>query len=385
MTTNAKLGSSLAAAVRRSFGAVGSQRSVSSGAAIAPLSPITALHRTSGGLTRGSTRGSTRSGFSTLVLSEHDNAALSRGTLSVVTAAKCFDDQIELLVAGHGCSSVADEASKIKGVSKVIYVDHQCLKNPLTPTTNLIEDLNKKNKFSVIMGPTNTGTREVLCRLGAVMDVQPLSDIIKIEAADTFLRPTYAGNAITRIKSLDKSKILLIRPTAFEAAERCGDAAAIEKVDASEAVTSYDKQKWIADQIAISEKPQLANADVVVSGGRALQNAENFKTYLEPLCDLLKAALGATRAAVDAGMVPNELQVGQTGKVVAPKLYLAVGISGAIQHVAGMKDSKVIVAINKDGDAPIFKVADYGLVGDYKTLIPELTEGIKKRKLTLAS
>jgi len=278
-----------------------------------------------------------------------------------------------VLVLGKGCRSVAEEAAKIAGVSKVILAESDQLEHPVADVTSeLLLALQKANGYSAIAGVSSSLSKETLPRVAAKLDVQPITDIVDVGSEDgIFTRPMYAGNALATVKSLDSIRIMTFRPTAFEPAPESSSAASIESMAAS----VYDSAgiEWIADRVSDSDKPQLSSANRVVSGGRGLKNGENFTTVLEPLCDKLNAAMGASRAAVDAGFVPNELQVGQTGKVVAPDLYVAVGISGAIQHLAGMKDSKTIVAINKDADAPIFQVADYGLVGDLFEKVPELT------------
>jgi len=280
-----------------------------------------------------------------------------------------------LVMGGKGCSAVAEQCSKVDGVGKVLMAESEQLSHPVADTTSeFLSALQDKNKYTVIAGVASSLCKEVLPRLAAKLDVQPVTDVIKVGSEDgVFCRPMYAGNAIATVKSNDSVKILTFRPTAFEPAGQSGSAA-VETVGA-ETYTGAGIE-WISDSEKQSDKPQLGSANRVVSGGRGLKNGENFGTVLEPLCDKLNAAMGASRAAVDAGFVPNELQVGQTGKVVAPDLYVAVGISGAIQHLAGMKDSKTIVAINKDADAPIFQVADYGLVGDLFEAVPELTKKV---------
>jgi electron transfer flavoprotein alpha subunit len=279
-----------------------------------------------------------------------------------------------VLVLGKGCKSVAEEAAKITGVSKVILAESDQLEHPVADVTSeLLLALQKANGYSAIAGVSSSLCKEALPRMAAKLDVQPITDIVDVGADDgTFTRPMYAGNALATVKSTDSIRVMTFRPTAFEPALESSTPARIESM----AAAVYDSVglEWVCDRVSESDKPQLSSASRVVSGGRGLKNGENFETVLEPLCDKLHAAMGASRAAVDAGFVPNELQVGQTGKVVAPDLYVAVGISGAIQHLAGMKDSKTIVAINKDADAPIFQVADYGLVGDLFDKVPELTE-----------
>jgi len=313
-------------------------------------------------------------GYSTLIVAEHNNKTLAKSTLQAVAAASKLpgSDKLDIVVLGQGCKSVADEAAKAAGVNKVLLAEADDFAHP-TPasTSDLLLQLQKDNGYSVIGGVASSLCRETLPRMAAKLDVQPISDVIGVESDDTFTRPMYAGNAIATVKSSDSVKIVTFRPTAFEAVAETGSAA-VENFSPS----GHDAAgiSWVSDSEVASDKPQLSSAKRVVSGGRGLKNGENFKEVLEPLCDKMQAAMGASRAAVDAGFVPNELQVGQTGKVVAPELYVAVGISGAIQHLAGMKDSKTIVAINKDADAPIFQVADYGLVGDLFTEVPELTK-----------
>lgn len=315
--------------------------------------------------------------YNTLLVADHDGKALSKATLQAVTAASQLPGStgLELLVLGKGCGSVAEEGSKVTGVSKVLLAESDQLAHPVADTTaGLLLALQAKNSYGAIAGVANSLAREALPRLAVKLDVQPIADIIAVGAEEgVFTRPMYAGNAITTVKSIDKLKVFTIRPTAFEPAAQAGSAA-VESV-ATETYASAGIE-WLSDAAQQSDKPQLSSANRVVSGGRGLKNGENFEKVLEPLCDKLSAAMGASRAAVDAGYVPNELQVGQTGKVVAPELYIAVGISGAIQHLAGMKDSKTIVAINKDADAPIFQVADYGLVGDLFDVVPKLTEKV---------
>eukprot|EP00448_Togula_jolla_P015186 CAMPEP_0170571818 /NCGR_PEP_ID=MMETSP0224-20130122/1886_1 /TAXON_ID=285029 /ORGANISM="Togula jolla, Strain CCCM 725" /LENGTH=344 /DNA_ID=CAMNT_0010894267 /DNA_START=11 /DNA_END=1045 /DNA_ORIENTATION=- len=312
--------------------------------------------------------------YATLLVAEHDNKTLNKATWNVVTAAKQLpgSDRLDVLVLGQGCGAVAKEASELEGVDRVLLVEAAQFLHPMADTTaELLLGLQKANGYAAIAGVAGSLFRETLPRLAAALDVQPVTDIIGVGEDGVFNRPMYAGNAIATVKSSDSIRILTFRPTAFEAAASASAAAPVEVTAAAEC--SGVGIEWISDSEKASDKPQLSSAGRVVSGGRGLKSAENFATILEPLCDKLKAAMGASRAAVDAGMAPNELQVGQTGKVVAPELYIAVGISGAIQHLAGMKDSKTIVAINKDADAPIFQVADYGLVGDLFEKVPELS------------
>jgi len=315
--------------------------------------------------------------YATLIIAEHDNKKLDPSTLQAVAAAAKLpgSDRMDLLVLGKGCKGVADEVAGIAGVSQVILAESDQLEHPVADiVTELLLAMQKDKGYTVIGGPASSFLKETLPRLGAKLDVQPVADIVNVSSDDTFIRPMYAGNAMATVRSTDAIKVLTFRPTAFEAAGAAASPAPVEAL----ATSTYESAgiSWVSDSESTSDKPQLASAKRVVSGGRGLKNGENFTTVLEPLCDALNAAMGASRAAVDAGFVPNELQVGQTGKVVAPDLYVAVGISGAIQHLAGMKDSKTIVAINKDADAPIFQVADYGLVGDLFEKVPELTSKI---------
>ncbi len=313
--------------------------------------------------------------MSILVIAEHDNASIKPATLNVVAAAGKLGGDIHILVSGHNAKQAADEAAKIAGVSKVLLADAAELDHGLAETTApLIAALAKS--YSHVVAPSTTSGRNVLPRAAALCDSQQVSDVIAVISADTFKRPIYAGNAIATVQSSDAIKFLTIRPTAFDPAAAEGGSAAVESVasQGDKGLSSFSSQ-----ELAKSERPELTAARIVVSGGRGMQSGENFK-LLEAVADPLNAALGASRAAVDAGFVPNDYQVGQTGKIVAPDLYIAVGISGAIQHLAGMKDSKVIVAINKDGDAPIFQVADYGLVGDLFTVLPELAAELGKAK-----
>ena len=307
--------------------------------------------------------------MSVLVIAEHDNAQLKGATLNVVAAATQIDADVHVLVAGHGAQAVADQAAKAVGVTKVLLADGESLANALAE--NVAEQvLAVADQYSHILFPATVSGKNVAPRVAAKLDVAQVSDITAVVSPDTFERPIYAGNAIATVQSADDKKVLTVRTTAFDAGAAEGGSAAVETLTA---VSDSGKSSFVGRELAASDRPELAGAGVVVSGGRGMGSAENFKV-LEPLADKLGAALGASRAAVDAGFAPNDWQVGQTGKVVAPELYVAIGISGAIQHLAGMKDSKVIVAINKDEEAPIFQVADYGLVADLFEAVPELTE-----------
>lgn len=316
--------------------------------------------------------------MSILVIAEHDESALKPSTLSAVTAAKEIaghaGGELHILVLGKGVEGAAEAAAKIPGIAKVLKADAEAYEHLLAE--NVAPLLAKLAEgYDYVIAPSGTFARNVLPRAAALLDLQPLSDAIAVESADTFVRPIYAGNALATVKMNDARKLLTIRATAFDAAEAEGGSAPIEAVEAVEAAETSDKSRYVGSELTKSERPELTSARVVISGGRGMQSGENF-AMLERLADKLGAAVGASRAAVDAGFVPNDYQVGQTGKVVAPELYIAVGISGAIQHLAGMKDSKVIVAINKDEEAPIFQVADYGLVADLFQALPELEEAL---------
>ena len=306
-----------------------------------------------------------------LVIAEHDNQAIKAATLNTVTAALQLGSDIELLVAGKDCRAAADRAAAITGVNKVLYADadhyQHALAEELAP---LVVSL--AGNASHVLAPASTFGKNLLPRVAALLDVAVISDISGIASADTFIRPIYAGNALATVRSTDKIKVLSIRATAFDAAAAQGGAAALESVTATEPTgISF----FVGQQLSKSDRPELTTAKIVVSGGRGFGSAENFK-LLEEIADKLGAAIGASRAAVDAGFIPNDHQVGQTGKIVAPDLYIAIGISGAIQHLAGMKESKVIVAINKDEEAPIFEVADYGLVMDLFKFLPEFSAAL---------
>jgi electron transfer flavoprotein alpha subunit len=305
----------------------------------------------------------------TLVWVEHDNASVKDATLAAVTAASKLGE-VHLIVAGSGCSAVADEAAKIAGVGKVHLADDAAYENALAENVApLIVSL--MDHHDAFVAPATTTGKNIAPRIAALLDVMQISDILSVESEDTFTRPIYAGNAIATVQTKDAKKVITVRGTAFEKAAAEGGSAEVETVsgEGDKGLSSF-----VGAEIAESERPELTSAKIVVSGGRALQNGENFKEIIEPLADKLGAAVGASRAAVDAGYVPNDYQVGQTGKIVAPEVYIAIGISGAIQHLAGMKDSKTIVAINKDEDAPIFQVADLGLVADLFKAVPEMTE-----------
>ena len=309
--------------------------------------------------------------MSILVVAEHDNNEIKGSTLNTVTAASEIGGDVSVLVAGSESSSAAEQASKIAGISSVIHVDDPIYKNFLAEDLgNLVASI--AEGFNYILAPATTFGKNFLPRVAAKLDVQQISDIISVEDADTFKRPIYAGSCIATVKSNDSVKVITVRTTAFDASPMTDSSVTVNSGDV---VDSLNNSTFVNDEIAESDRPELTAADVIVSGGRALGSSENFK-IIEALADKLGAAVGASRAAVDAGYVPNDYQVGQTGKIVAPTLYIAIGISGAIQHLAGMKDSKVIVAINKDEDAPIFQVADYGLVGDLFEAVPELTDSV---------
>ena len=305
--------------------------------------------------------------MSVLVIAEHDNDEVRTATLNAVTAAREIDTDVDLLVAGSGCAGVADECSSIQGVTRILLVDDPMYEHDLPENLSpLVQSL--AECYTHVLAPASTFGKSLLPRVAARLDVQQISDISDIESADTFVRPIYAGNALATVQSTDSVKLITIRTTAFDAAPTEGGNAAIEKI---EAVACPALAEFLGQELTPSERPELTSAGIVISGGRGMQSGDNF-AMLERIADKLGAAVGASRAAVDAGYVPNDYQVGQTGKVVAPNLYIAVGISGAIQHLAGMKDSKVIVAINKDEEAPIFQIADYGWVADLFTAIPEL-------------
>ncbi|MGR0277537.1 electron transfer flavoprotein subunit alpha/FixB family protein [Marinomonas dokdonensis] len=309
--------------------------------------------------------------MSILVIAEHDNQSLKGASLNTITAASQIGGDIHLLIVGANCASVAEQGANVVGVSKVLVADNAAYEHQLAENVSkLVVEL--APAYSHILAPATTTGKNVLPRVAALLDVAQLSDVIKVEAEDTFVRPIYAGNAIATVKSTDATKVMTVRSTGFDAAVAEGGNGQVEAVST---VINADRSRFVGEQLAQSDRPELTAAKVIVSGGRGMGSGENFQ-ILEGVADKLGAAIGASRAAVDAGFVPNDLQVGQTGKTVAPELYIAVGISGAIQHLAGMKDSKVIVAINKDEDAPIFQVADYGLVADLFEAVPELEKSL---------
>jgi electron transfer flavoprotein alpha subunit len=307
--------------------------------------------------------------MSILIIAEHDNAALKPATLNVVTAAKAIGGDIAVLVAGAGCAAAGSAAAAIEGVSKVLVADNAAYEHQLPENISALVAELAAGYSHVLAAATTTG-KNFMPRVAALLGVAQISDITAVKSADTFVRPIYAGNALATVQSSDAVKVITVRTTAFEEAANAGGSAAVEAVSV---VKAQDVAEYVSQQLTVSERPELTSASVVISGGRGMQSGENF-ALLEKVADKLGAAIGASRAAVDAGFVPNDMQVGQTGKIVAPELYIAVGISGAIQHLAGMKDSKVIVAINKDEEAPIFQVADYGLVADLFQAVPELAE-----------
>ncbi len=311
--------------------------------------------------------------MSILVLAEHNNSELNQATLNTVAAAVAIGGDIAVLVAGHDCASVAEGAAKIAGVSKVLVADNAAYENMLAENVAaLISEVGKD--YGHILASATTNGKNILPRAAALLDVAQISEIIEVVSSDTFKRPVYAGNAVATVQSSDPIKVITVRGTAYDAVAAEGGSAVIEAVDVA---TNAGISVFEKEELVKSDRPELTAAKVVISGGRGMQNGDNFE-HLYKVADILGAAVGASRAAVDAGFVPNDMQVGQTGKIVAPELYIAVGISGAIQHLAGMKDSKVIVAINKDEEAPIFQVADYGLVADLFKVLPEFEELIQK-------
>ena len=307
-----------------------------------------------------------------LVIAEHDNQSIKVATLNTVAAATQLGDDVHVLIAGSGCAAAGAAAAKVAGVSKVLVCDAAHYE---AQTAENVAELVKglAANYSHVLAPATPAGKNMLPRVAALLDVAQISDIVAVESADTFVRPIYAGNALATVKSADAVKVITVRTTAFDAAAAEGNSAPVEALAAG---ADLSVTALVNREIVKSARPELGAAKVIVSGGRGMGNGENYHSLLEPLADKLGAALGASRAAVDAGFVPNDYQVGQTGKIVAPQLYIAVGISGAIQHLAGMKDSKVIVAINKDPDAPIFQVADYGVVGDLFELVPQLTAAL---------
>lgn len=310
--------------------------------------------------------------MSILVIAEHNNQDLAVATLSTLMAAENIGDDIHVLVMGSGCQSVAEQAAACSSVKKVLKADDAGLEHPTAESLSAILVANA-NGYSHILASATTSGKNFMPRVGAMLDVQPISDITSVVSEDTFKRPIYAGNAIATVQSSDPVKVITVRGTGFDAANATGGNAEIETIDVSGLIAT--KSVFVSQELTVSERPELTAASVIISGGRGMQSGDNFH-LLESIADKLGAAVGASRAAVDAGFVPNDYQVGQTGKIVAPDLYIAVGISGAIQHLAGMKDSKVIVAINKDEEAPIFQVADYGLVADLFKALPELNDAL---------
>ncbi|MFV0283037.1 MAG: electron transfer flavoprotein subunit alpha/FixB family protein [Castellaniella sp.] len=309
--------------------------------------------------------------MSILVIAEHDNAQLGAATRNAVAAAAAIGGEVHVLVAGADAQAVADQAARVASVNKVLLADGPALADGLAENL-AAQVLAVAGSYGHILFAATVSGKNVAPRVAAKLDVAQISDIVAVESADTFVRPIYAGNALATVQSADAKKVVTVRTTAFDPVAATGGSAAVEKIDA---VADSGKSSFVGRELAKSDRPELTAASVVVSGGRGLGSAENFK-ILDPLADKLGAALGASRAAVDAGYAPNDWQVGQTGKIVAPQLYVAIGISGAIQHLAGMKDSKVIVAINKDAEAPIFGVADYGLVADLFQAVPELVQAL---------
>lgn len=305
--------------------------------------------------------------MTSLVIAEHNNSTLLGATYNTIAAATALNADVHVLVTGDNCSVVADMAAQAEGVAKVILVQDASFKH-LTAESLTAVIMSMAKDYQHLLAPATTFGKNVMPRVAALLDVAQISDITGVESADTFIRPIYAGNAIATVKSGDPIIVLTVRATGFDALSHTGGSAQIEE---KTAVLSPSRSKYVSQELTVSERPELTEAKIIVSGGRGMQNGDNFH-LLETIADKLGAAIGASRAAVDAGFVPNDYQVGQTGKIVAPDLYIAVGISGAIQHLAGMKDSKVIVAINKDAEAPIFQVADYGLVADLFTALPEL-------------
>jgi electron transfer flavoprotein alpha subunit len=313
--------------------------------------------------------------MTTLLIAEHDNKVLKDSTAKALSAAKALGADVHVLVAGKDCKAVADAAAKLDGVKKVLLADAPLYEHAVAePLAALIVSL--AGSYDAIVAPATTNGKNVMPRVAALLDVMQISEITKVIQPDTFERPIYAGNAIQTVKSTDAKKVITVRTSTFQAAGEGGSA----PIEAVTAAADPGLSSFVGEELSKSDRPELTSAKIIISGGRAMQSRENFTKYIEPVADKLGAAVGASRAAVDAGYAPNDWQVGQTGKVVAPELYIAVGISGAIQHLAGMKDSKVIVAINKDEEAPIFQVADYGLVADLYQALPELAAELDKIK-----
>src|SRR6202166_970659 len=313
--------------------------------------------------------------MATLLIAEHDNKVLKDATTKALTASKALGGDVHVLVAGKDCKAVADAAAKLDGVKKVLLADAAPYEHNLAePLAALIVAL--AGSYGALVAPATTGGKNVMPRVAALLDVMQISDVTKVLGPDTFERPIYAGNAIQTVKSTDSKKVITVRTSTFQATGQGGSAS----VDNAAPAVDPGLSAFVGEELSKSDRPELTSAKIIISGGRAMQSRENFTKYIEPVADKLGAAVGASRAAVDAGYAPNDWQVGQTGKVVAPDLYIAVGISGAIQHLAGMKDSKVIVAINKDEEAPIFQVADYGLVADLYSALPELASELDKVK-----
>jgi electron transfer flavoprotein alpha subunit len=311
--------------------------------------------------------------MSILIIAEHDNTQLKSATLNTVAAATKLGDDLHILVAGENCDAVSQAAAKVEGVSKVLTADNNLYAHALAENLALLVK-SLAGSYSHILTPATTTGKNFMPRVAAMLDVAQISDIVAIESEDTFVRPIYAGNAMATVQSCDAIKLITVRGTAFDPAAADSGNATVEAIESGE---SFDNSSFESHDLTVSERPELTSARVVISGGRGVGSGENF-ALLESVADKLIGAIGASRAAVDAGYVPNDYQVGQTGKIVAPELYIAVGISGAIQHLAGMKESKVIVAINKDEDAPIFQIADYGLVADLFDVLPELTKSLDK-------
>ena len=313
--------------------------------------------------------------MSVLVLIEHDNQNIKASSLNTITAAKKIDKSVHAIVLGENCSKVGEQISKCEGIEEVFIADNSIFKNHVAENISPVI-LELSDKYSHILAPSSTFGKNIMPRVAALLDVAQISDIISIESNDTFVRPIYAGNANLKLQSTDSKKIITVRTTNFEATKISGGNGKITKIEKKD---DPGLSKFVKNELNKSDRPELTSAGIIISGGRGMESGKNF-SLLEEIADKLKAAVGASRAAVDAGFVPNDYQVGQTGKVVAPELYIAVGISGAIQHLAGMKDSKIIVAINKDEEAPIFQVADYGIVGDLFKILPELSKELDKIK-----